>query len=208
MIRAVLFDIDGVLLDSFEANFSFFGKLMKTSGYPVPTREQFRPYFHFTMIDVIRALTGSTSETEIQRIFVLGKNGNIDTSDAVATMPAGSADVVTVLHKKYALGLVTSRIRANVFNVPAMAALSDCFQAIASFEDTEKHKPNPEPLLFAANQLHVKPQDCAYVGDVENDVIAARAAGMKAVIYSQKEIPSADACTPTFTDIPAIISRL
>ena len=59
MIKAVIFDIDGVLLDSFEANLKFFQDLMIKFGYLPPTKEEVPPIFHLNMWDAIRSLTKS-----------------------------------------------------------------------------------------------------------------------------------------------------
>jgi phosphoglycolate phosphatase len=45
-----------------------------------------------------------------------------------------------------------------------------------------ERKPHPRPLLYAAERLGVEPHECVYVGDAERDVLAARAAGMRAVV--------------------------
>ena len=76
MIKAVIFDIDGVLLDSFEANLKFFQDLMIKFGYRPPTREEFPPIFHLNMWDAIEALTKSDSEVEIRKIWdiIFGNN--------------------------------------------------------------------------------------------------------------------------------------
>jgi beta-phosphoglucomutase-like phosphatase (HAD superfamily) len=74
MIKAILFDIDGVLINTFEANLKFFQDLMRNTGYPEPTREEYRNLFHRTMIDAIRILTRSKDENKIQEIFTMGRD--------------------------------------------------------------------------------------------------------------------------------------
>ncbi|MCH7492280.1 HAD hydrolase-like protein, partial [Patescibacteria group bacterium] len=53
------------------------------------------------------------------------------------------------------------------------------------------------------------PRQCVYVGDLENDVIAAKAAGMKAIIYSKNKIKigGADGCTSSFKEIPKLVEE-
>lgn len=57
MIKAVIFDIDGVLVDSYEANFQFYTKLFKTAGYTGPSRKDYSYLFHLTMKDLIKKIT-------------------------------------------------------------------------------------------------------------------------------------------------------
>lgn len=208
MIRAVLFDIDGVLVDSFEANLKYFQDLMNVAGYSPPTREAFRPLFHLTLLGVLQRLTGATDEREIKRLWKMRDDKTVQYDHGLASMPEGADATARELAKTYCLGLVTSRIRSMVFEEPGLAKCKDAFSAVVAYEDTESHKPDPAPLLFAAEQLEVDPRECVYIGDVENDVVAAHAAGMKAIVFASKKIDRADAWTPTFSDLPRLIGSL
>jgi beta-phosphoglucomutase-like phosphatase (HAD superfamily) len=79
MIKAVLFDIDGVLIDSFAANLRFYQDLMIKAGYKPPTKEEFGNLFHRTLIDVIKVFTKSTSDDEIMRIYKMGQSREVKT---------------------------------------------------------------------------------------------------------------------------------
>jgi pyrophosphatase PpaX len=84
--------------------------------------------------------------------------------------------------------------------------LGDYFEAVVTTEQTERHKPHPEPLLVACDRLGADPADAAYVGDAPFDVAAAKAAGLGAIavtwggIHSrerlEREEPDAIADTP------------
>lgn len=117
-------------------------------------------------------------------------------------------ETVRALANEYPLAIVTSRIRESVFEAPELAKLKDAFRVAVSYDDTANHKPHPEPLLYAAEKLGVAPAACVYIGDVENDVIAGHAAGMKVIIYSKNNVPNADAQTALFTDLPQLIRSL
>jgi HAD superfamily hydrolase (TIGR01509 family) len=206
MIKAVIFDIDGVLLDSFEANLKFFQNLMLKTGYDPPTRESFKSIFHFSLVDSIRALTKSNSELEIKRVLKIGKSRKTGYEVALLAMPEKVGEVIQTLSEKFLLGIVTSRIKESVYEAPELKKLKEYFRIAVSYEDTEYHKPHPEPLLFAAKELKVQPTECVYIGDVENDIKAARAAEMKIIIYSKDQYDQADACTSSFVDLPKLIS--
>ncbi|MFA5184026.1 MAG: HAD family hydrolase [Patescibacteria group bacterium] len=209
MMKAVIFDIDGVLLDSFEANLKFFQDLLSQAGYEPPTREELRPIFHYSMIDTIKALTQSREEEEICRLWEIGRRQEGVKYDlGLLTMPTGTAAVIKTLSENYSLGIVTSRVKNSIYELPLLAGLRDYFRATVAYEDTKQHKPDPEPLLLAASQLGAAPATCVYIGDVENDLQAARAAGMKAIIYSPSALSQADANTADFTKLPELIASL
>lgn len=176
---------------------------MKHAGYPPPTEEQYRTLFHRTLHDVVQTLTGLQDEAEIRRLCDM-----IDIIDAPPPiMTEGAPEVIKALSKKYALAVVTSRVKAYAFE-PPLNALKPYFKATVAYEDTENHKPHPEPLLLAANQLDVRPEECAYIGDVATDLAAARDARMKCVLYTKESIDGADARTANFLKLPELIGKL
>lgn len=208
MIKAVLFDVDGVLLDSFEANLKFYQNLMEWAGYPPPTREEFPPLFHLAMWDAIKVLTKSKNENEIKKIWEAGRSEKIEYPLELLTMPSYAAQTIQLLSTRYALAIVTSRVQESVYELPALAVLKQCFLVTVSYQDTLNHKPDPEPLLFAAQKLGVEPAESCYIGDVQSDMKAAKAAGMKGILYAQQTVPEADACTFSFANLPELIRSL
>ena len=117
-------------------------------------------------------------------------------------------NVLKKLSQSYSLAIVTSRVKEGIYTLPQLAKIQKYFQATVSFDDTVKHKPNPEPLLLAARTLNAEPEESVYIGDVKNDVVAARSAGMKVIIYSKTNIREADHCTDSFRAIPKLIASL
>ncbi len=208
MIKAILFDIDGVLLDSFEANLKFFQDLMLRAGYRAPTREEFPVIFHLSLMDAVRTLTKSDSEEEIKRVWEMGYKREVSYPVELLNMPDGADKTIAILSKNYLLGIVTSRIKEAVYESSKLARLEKYFKIAVAYQDTINHKPHPEPLLLAAKTLEVNPKECVYIGDVENDIKAARAAGMKVIIYSKQQFSEADKCTSVFTKLPELILAL
>ncbi|MFA7253976.1 MAG: HAD-IA family hydrolase [Patescibacteria group bacterium] len=208
MIKAVIFDIDGVLLDSFEANFKFHQDLMIKNDYRPPTREEFHGMFHMSMTEVIKFNTKSTSEDEIKRIWEMGRKREVGYPVELLAMPEKAEKVVEKLSKSYILGIVTSRVRETLYESPRLAELQKHFKIEVSFQDTKNHKPHPEPLLLAAEKLGVVPMECVYIGDAENDIKAARAAGMKSILYGKDNLYQADAFISSFHQLAKIIASL
>ncbi|HLC77353.1 MAG TPA: HAD hydrolase-like protein, partial [archaeon] len=112
MIRVVLFDVDGVLLDSFDANTKFFQELIKNSGYKKPPKNELANIFHANMLDTIRLLTKEKSEEKITEIWKKGHT--FPYPNGLLKMPADSLGTIKKLKQKYKLGIVTNRIERGI----------------------------------------------------------------------------------------------
>lgn len=208
MLKAVIFDVDGVLIDSFEANLKFFRDLMSFTGHNPPTKETYKTMFHLPMDKAIEKLIPDASEDEIKKIWLLGKSHAVPYQDKLITIPDNCENILKILNKKYALAIVTSRVKTRVSLTPQIIKLQDFFQTVVFFEDTEKHKPEPEPLLLACERLAIKPSEAVYIGDAQTDMDAAKAAGMKAIAYTKDVLVGADAKTSSFSEIPKLVEQL
>ena len=95
---------------------------------------------------------------------------------------AGIEDVLVRLKEHgRRLGIVTAKRRATVDLAFNVLPLRHLFDTIVGGDETERHKPDPAPLLLAAERLNVDPKTCAYVGDSPFDIRAAKAARMHAI---------------------------
>ena len=79
------------------------------------------------------------------------------------------------------LGVVTSKMNQTAARGLASVGLQGRIEILAGQEQTDQHKPHPEPLLHAARLLGVDPGECVYVGDATVDLQAAHAAGMASI---------------------------
>lgn len=208
-MKTVLFDVDGVLVDSFEANLKYFQDLFKHTGYKALSREEYKELFHKPMRDVIRIITKGSEET-VEKIYQVGMGPDISYDISRISIPDGVEESLEQLNKEYNLGVVTSRIRESVFEGPRnnLAHIKKYFTVAIAFEDTENHKPHPDPLLLAAKKFAVDPAECVYIGDTESDMTAAKAAGMKCIHYSSTPLENADGNTYDFRKLPDIIESL
>ena len=94
----------------------------------------------------------------------------------------GMEDVLVRLHEEgRRLGVVTAKRLSTVELAFARVPLRHLFETVVGGDETELHKPDPEPLLLAATRMESDPGETAYVGDSPFDVRAAKAAGMYAV---------------------------
>ncbi len=106
------------------------------------------------------------------------------------------------------VGVVTSKRRDTARLALEAVGIADLVEVLAGLEDTDRHKPDPAPLLHGAGVLGVDPAACVYVGDAVVDVGAARAAGMDAVAvtWGAGDAAALEAAGPVTTvhDVPQL----
>ncbi|HVA31441.1 MAG TPA: HAD-IA family hydrolase [Gaiellaceae bacterium] len=180
MVRfpVVLFDLDGTVVDS--------GSIILASMRHA-TREVLGQ--EFADEELLQAVGGPGLEAqlavfapdqvdELVRVYRAHNEPLHDELEACAGM-------VEVLHRLHdegrRLGVVTAKRRSTVELAFASVPLAHLFETIVGGDETERHKPDPEPLLLAAKRMGANPAETAYVGDSPFDVMAAKAAGMHAI---------------------------
>ena len=205
MIKALVFDIDGVLIDSFDANLKFFQDLLSKTGYKPPTKKEYSPIFHLSMLDVIRICTKSSDEKEIKRVWEMGRSRKVKYPIFLLKTTKDLEKTIIELSGKYLLGIVTNRVKEGIYKIPVLSRLKKYFQITVAYQDTKNHKPHPDPLLLACKKLGVNPDEAVYVGDAQSDIIAGKAAGMKVIFFSKDSNKGADATTSQFQKLPKLV---
>ena len=182
--RAVLFDLDGTLLDTAPDFVLALNALRTEETLPPLADIAIRPHVSHGSAALIRAGFGiglDDQEFERLRLRLLELYARVL---AQATVPfAGVEDVLTSLEARgLPWGIVTNK--PAWLTTPLVAALGFDKRAacVISGDSTARAKPYPEPLLAAASALNICPADCLYIGDAERDIEAARAAGMAVLV--------------------------
>ncbi|WP_367870141.1 HAD family hydrolase [Luteolibacter sp. Populi] len=183
-LSAVLFDFDGVVIDSHEAHGRSWFSLAGELGHEL-SHETFVSTFGQRNESILPFL-GWAEEGDRERIQLLGDRKEalyreILLAEGIEPLPG----VVALLEDLKANGIPcaigTSTPRANVECVLKITGLADYFQDIAASEDVWRGKPDPEVFLKAAGKLGANPADCVVIEDAQVGLRAARAGGMKAV---------------------------
>jgi pyrophosphatase PpaX len=174
----VLFDLDGTVVDS--------GAIILASMRHATREVLGREYADE---ELLRAVGGSGLEAQmaafapehVDELVRVYRAHNVPLHDELEAC-AGMLDVLERLREGgRRLGIVTAKGRSTIELAFARVPLAHLFEAVVGGDETERHKPHPEPLLLAAQRLGVDPADTAYVGDSPFDIRAAKAAGMHAV---------------------------
>ncbi|HEY4396732.1 MAG TPA: HAD family phosphatase [Acidimicrobiia bacterium] len=103
-----------------------------------------------------------------------------------------AVETVRELAARWPLGVASSSNRPIIELVLERSGLRACFDAIVSSEEVERGKPAPDVYIAAARQLGVGPDDCVAVEDSTNGIKAAVAAGMRTIAVPNRELPPAD----------------
>lgn len=182
-IRAVLFDLDGTLVDS-APDLGHAANLMRQRrGLPPLDEAFYRPRASSGARGMIEAAFGLTPE---HPAFETYRSEYLDIYAQVLTCRTrpfgGVADLIAALERaKLAWGVVTNKIERFALPLTAELPIFRGAATVVGGDTTPHYKPHPAPLLEAARRIGVPPIACLYVGDDERDIVAGRAAGMRTV---------------------------
>jgi pyrophosphatase PpaX len=174
----VLFDLDGTLIDSAAIILASMRHATKTVlGREIPD-EQLLAGVGTGLRYEMHAFDPDRVE-ELVRAY---REHNEPLHSELQPCP-GILDVLPLLHAEgRRLGIVTAKRRLTVqLAFDTLPDLEQYFDVVVGAEDTERHKPHPEPILTALERTGTRPGDAAYVGDSPFDVQAAKAAGVTAI---------------------------
>jgi len=182
--RAVLFDLDGTLIDSKPLiKAAFVHALKEASAYDFP-------------VEGVPPLIGLPLKAMFERVY----------SERQARAPEGGVDSVLAVYREYLrhhekkllkvfpgvmetlealrgagvlLAVVTSKMDSVALRHMKLFSMESLFDTMVFEQDTARHKPEPDPFLLAASRLEVQAELCLAVGDAIADLQSARAAGMR-----------------------------
>jgi len=201
---AVLWDLDGTLVDSEDYHWRSWRDTMAAEGVTL-SYEQFLASFGKRNDLILRGWLGDIAAARIQAI---GDAKEVEyrrlaRTEGLEPLP-GAAEWVKRLHAAgWKQAIASSAPRANVEVVVQALGFDRLIDAIASAEDVTRGKPAPDVFLEAARRTGVPPPLCVVVEDVAAGIAAARAAGMKSIGVSRREtLGEADIFVRSLADLP------
>jgi len=207
MFKAIIFDMDGVLVDSIKPIWESFNKILGEEGVHFSDkyikknlarslRDNLLAWKEEFGIKDYDLMEFSKKSGEIQ--FELMKNDKV------------SQDLLDLLQKSKEYNIkcavATSSLRWRANKILDLLNIKDFFSVVVTADDIKNHKPSPDVFLEAANRLKVRPEECIVIEDAGNGVDAAKKARMKTIglitkYHAVDELKHADLVINNFSEI-------
>lgn len=187
--KAVIYDCDGVILDSIESNYIFYNRIMSGLGRPPIDRlckESERVLHTYSYRDVIEHFFGNDPQKE--EALAIGKTIRYKELMPFMRREAGLVETLGVLKGKVELAVCTNRA-ASMEMIIEDFGLTGFFSCVMTASQVQNPKPHPEPLLKVLDHYGIGPQEALFVGDSEVDRQAAAAAGVPFIAY-KSDLPA------------------
>ena len=174
-LKAILFDIDGVIVDSFERQVFVFNSLRKKYGLKVLKKEKVKKGWWGNSLEVnAKIYFKNQNFKKLKKEYNDGVKKHINKGKLMENCKEVLTKVRT---KKFKTGLVTNTTSGRTKTELNHHKIRDLFDTIITADDVEKPKPYPDPILKACENLKVNPDEIIFVGDTKNDYKAGKSAG-------------------------------
>jgi beta-phosphoglucomutase len=203
--RAVIWDLDGTLIDSSHFHWEAWQAVMEAENFKL-TYEEYVADFGKRNDEILRGRLGadlpddfiarvSHAKEEVYRDLIRTKG--------LELLPGAAYWLERLKAEGWLQALATSAPRGNIDAVFAALGLEKFFDAVISSEEVKAGKPEPDVFLAAAARMDVAPRDCIVIEDAPAGVEAARRAGMKSigVLTTHSEL-KADLVAPRLDQLP------
>jgi len=178
----LIWDMDGVLVNSGQAHYLAWRRLFDELGLPL-TAEQVRLSLGMSNLPLLRAWLGETMPNE--RLLELGERKEVYfrslISEHVCVLPGVRAWLARAREFGYAQAIASSAPMANIVAIVSQLGLADAFSLLVSGTHLPASKPDPAIFLLASRGLGCDPAACVVLEDSTHGVQAARRAGMPCV---------------------------
>ncbi len=194
MIRAVVFDFDGVIANSEPLHFRAYRDVLVEKGITLTEAAYYELYLGYDDLGAFKAIASDS--------------GTLFTDDGLATLVArkavrleeleksgsvlfpGAREAIVRMAEAFPIAVASGALKAEILRVLDHERLRSHFQFVVSAEDTPASKPDPAPYLLAAEKLRTAIPDlqahqCVAIEDSKWGLVSARAAGMRTVAITQ-----------------------
>lgn len=203
--KAVIWDLDGTLIDSVAHHWEAWRVVMKAEGFHY-THEQFVADFGRRNDEILRQRwRPDLADEEVHRIALAKEELYREAvrTQGIELLPGVAYWLQNLSAQGWLQALGTSAPRGNIIAIFAALGIAQFFAAVSSSEDVKRGKPHPDVFLAAAQKLQVEPAHCVVIEDAPAGIEAAARAGMKTigVLTTHADLQS-DLTVKSLADLP------
>src|SRR2546428_8470109 len=207
MTQAILWDMDGVLVNSMEFHYQAYREVLSEFGRDLSREEYLTSLIGLRNYVILRRLLGDLPQEEVERLMA-AKEAAFRRRVAGNVQPLpGAAELVRRAHEAgLKQAIVSSTPCENIELVVDSLGLASMFDTLVGEEDAQHGKPDPEGFLVAAERLSVPPADSVVLEDAPEGIAGGKAAGMRCIGVTTPRPPQklaqagADLVVPSLED--------
>ena len=182
-VKAVLFDLDGTLVDSLNAWFYVYNDALSQFGFPAISKKEFKKHFGSPIEkDVKRDYSGCT----IRQVEEAYNRNFLKRISLVRIFPDAKATLESLRKMGCSLALITGSTEPITNSLLKKFNLKKYFDAVLTMKDVRHRKPAPDAIFKACKLMKIQPKNAILIGDSINDVIAGRRAKVTTIGYRTK----------------------
>lgn len=189
MLKAIIFDCDGVIADTEPIHLAAFGRVLAEEGITLTEDDYLAHYLALDdrgCFNRAFAERGAALSQDQMNELIRRKAGHVERGMQTGlTLLPGAAEFIHKAADRYPLAVASGALRAEIETVVNHGGLRDCFRAIVSAEDVVRSKPHPDPFIKALELLNlptterIEARECLVIEDSIHGIRAAHRAAMR-----------------------------
>lgn len=211
MLSAVIFDFDGIIVDSEPLHFRAFNEVLEPLGKTITWEEYCNTYIGFDDRDafheIFQAKAGGICAKELNELIEQKADilqGYIEKGEALP-LP-GAVELIKSIPVRLPVALCSGALRSDIEPILEQLGIAGVFDAIVTAEDTDRSKPDPAPYRLALEKLEIDdPSSAIAIEDTPAGIVSAKSAGLKVLAvtnsYDRHYLLEADAVTDSLENI-------
>lgn len=212
MLNAVIFDFDGIIVDSEPMHYRAFQEVLIPEGADFSWEDYCSTYIGFDDRDAFKeAFSAQGSEKTPDEIAAFIKQKakifQLMIHDGQATPLPGAVELIKSIPRRLPVALCSGALKSDILPILDMLGIENSFQVIVTAEDTDISKPDPAPYLLALEKLGLSdaPATAVAIEDTPAGIVSAKGAGTKVLAvtnsYDREFLMEADAVTGTLENV-------
>ncbi len=210
MIKAAIFDMDGVIADSHTEINALFTNVLNNHLNLNISVEEFSKYpglrFEHRAELFAKKKGIDLSKEEVEKVMKIGRDEYYHNTLNYIKLYSGVVDLLEELKNAgIKMGIGSNGSRRSILKIIEQFKIKEYFSSIVTYDDVSHGKPNPEIFMKNAENLNVKPEECVVIDDAEVGIEAAKSAGMKIISITttmdKKELEKADMIIDKISDL-------